>query len=179
MRGIASTDSASNRDQGLLRSLWLASRDAVLIASACALVALVFNFFRADGIALIQRSEYQILVPCPVTEGAVEAIEAEALKPEEPRTLLIDARPSGDYQKWHVAGAINITYDYLEPTEPKKIQSIAASGARRVVVYGDGENPDSGEQLAKEIAGKGIRNVSYVVGGFNELNKSLSSRGEP
>ena len=38
-----------------------------------------------------------------------------------------------------------------------------------MVVYGDGLEPDSGEELAKEIAGKGIRNVSFVQGGVKAL----------
>jgi hypothetical protein len=44
-------------------------------------------------------------------------------------------------------------------------RSIAASGASRVVVYGDGGRPDSGEHLGREISGRGIKNVFFVRGG--------------
>jgi hypothetical protein len=45
------------------------------------------------------------------------------------------------------------------------------------VVFGDGGNPDSGEQLAREIAGKGIRNVRFVEGGAPLLEKAAAVRG--
>ncbi len=44
-----------------------------------------------------------------------------------------------------------------------------------MVVYGDGGDPDSGEQLARELAGKGIRNVGFVRGGAPAI---LAARGE-
>jgi len=178
MRGLSPFNSNHNRDFGLFNSLKTGLRDAIAITIACALFALAFNALRSDGIAIVQQKEYQILVPCPVTEGKVEAIDAEALKPDEPRTLLIDARSSEEYQRWHLPGALSVPYDYLEPTDPKTINKIASSGAKRVVVYGDGDNPDSGEQLAKEVAGKGIRNVAFVTGGSDRLNKSDRAGGE-
>jgi hypothetical protein len=178
MRGVDVSSSDRNRDFRLIYTLKIGVRDAIAITIGCAIFALAFNALRSDGIALIQKSEYQILVPCPVTEGTVEAIEAKALKPGESRVLVIDARYSNDYKSWHFPGAINVTYDYLEPTDPKTIGEIASSGAKKVVIYGDGDNPDSGEQLAKEIAGKGIRNVSFVKGGSPKLNKSDPAGGE-
>jgi hypothetical protein len=178
MRGIDVSSSDRNRDLRLLYTLKIGLRDAIAITIGCAIFALAFNALRSDGIALVQKSEYQILVPCPVTEGTVESIEAKALKAGESRILVIDARSSNDYKSWHFTGAINIPYDYLEPTDPKKINEIASSGSKRVVIYGDGDDPDSGEQLAKEIAGKGIRNVSYVKGGSRQLNKGDPTGGE-
>lgn len=178
MRGLSPSKSNHNHDFGLFNSLKIGLRDAIAITIACFPFAFAFNALRSDGIALIQQKEYQILVPCPVTEGTVEATDAEALKPDAPRTLLIDARSSEEFQRWHLPGALNVPYDYLEPTDPKTINQIVSSGAKRVVVYGDGDNPDSGEQLAKEIAGKGIRNVAYVRGGSSRLNKSGTVGGE-
>ncbi len=46
---------------------------------------------------------------------------------------------------------------------------IASSRATRVVVYGDGGRPDSGEHLGKEISGRGIKNVGFVEGGAPAL----------
>jgi hypothetical protein len=37
------------------------------------------------------------------------------------------------------------------------------------MVFGDGQDPDSGEQLARELAGRGIRNVRFVQGGAPAL----------
>ncbi len=41
-----------------------------------------------------------------------------------------------------------------------------ASNAARVVVFGDGRVPDSGREMARELAGRGMVNVFYVEGGW-------------
>jgi hypothetical protein len=41
-----------------------------------------------------------------------------------------------------------------------------------VVVYGDGGAPDTGELLAREISGHGIKHVFFVEGGAPELRSS-------
>jgi hypothetical protein len=48
-----------------------------------------------------------------------------------------------------------------------------------VVVFGDGGDPDSGEQLARELAGAGIRNVVFVAGGAPRLQAATLPRGTP
>ncbi|MBN2358247.1 MAG: rhodanese-like domain-containing protein [Deltaproteobacteria bacterium] len=157
----------------------IALRDAAAIVAGCALVALVFNAVRGDGIPLVQKEEYQILVPCPETMGDATALAPDAPALRSPRALVVDARPAAEFERWHTASALNVPYDYLEPTPPAVIQRIAASGAAEVIVYGDGADPDSGEQLARELSGKGIRNVSYVTGGAAALQKGAPSGGQP
>jgi hypothetical protein len=125
----------------------------------------------------VQRSEYEILVPCPEGSGDAHAIQADDPTVWDPRTLLVDARSAAQHQRWHPTGAIAVPFDYLEPTSPEQVRRIASSGAGRVVVFGDGNNPDSGEQLAREIAGKGIRNVRFVEGGATLLEKTAAARG--
>jgi hypothetical protein len=134
-----------------------------------AVVALAFNAIRHDGLAMVARAPYRILVPCPETAGDVEALLAADPRLAEGRTLLIDARSRAEYDRWHAPGATHVAFDYLAPTDPAVLRQIASSGSTRVVVYGDGDDPDSGEQLARELAGKGIRNVGYVPGGARAL----------
>ena len=50
--------------------------------------------------------------------------------------------------------------------------------ARKVIVYGDGDDPDSGRQLADAISGKGVKNVFHVRGGADAL-KNRAQRREP
>jgi hypothetical protein len=47
-----------------------------------------------------------------------------------------------------------------------------------VVVVGDGEDPDSGRELARELAGKGLKNMAYVTGGAPALKAALTG-GRP
>ena len=160
-----------------LQSLRATVRDALLVLAACAAVGAATNALRPGGIAFVQRSEYEILVPCPEGSGDAPAISADDPAVWETRTLLVDARSAAEHQSWHPTGAIHVPFDYLEPTAPEQVRRIASSGAARVVVFGDGNNPDSGEQLAREIAGKGIRNVRFVEGGAARLEKAAAVRG--
>jgi hypothetical protein len=160
-----------------LPSLRTTVRDALFVLAACAAVGAATNALRPGGIAFVQRSEYEILVPCPEGSGDAQAIPADDSTVWETRTLLVDARSAAEYQRWHPREAIAVPFDYLEPTAPERVRRIASSGASRVVVFGDGGNPDSGEQLAREIAGKGIRNVRFVEGGAPLLEKAAALRG--
>ncbi len=76
---------------------------------------------------------------------------------------------------------MNVPYDYLDPTPDETINEmarrIASSGARRVVVIGDGQKPDSGKWLGKEISGKGIKNVFFVEGGAKALRAASEAGG--
>ncbi len=149
--------------------------DAALITAGCALVALGVNALRADGIPLVAAQAYEILVPCPETSGEVDTVAPTDPALGASTTLLVDARAPEAYAAWHLPGARSVPYDYLEPVCSVRLREVASSGAQRVVVYGDGEDPDSGEQLGRELSGKGIRNVGFVVGGAPALRVA---RGE-
>ncbi|MFH1437767.1 MAG: hypothetical protein ABIJ56_18815, partial [Pseudomonadota bacterium] len=59
------------------------------------------------------------------------------------------------------------------------LKEIASSGASMVVVYGDGDDPDSGKELGRELAGQGIRNVHYVEGGAPAIRDQNSGGAAP
>jgi hypothetical protein len=147
--------------------------ESALAVASCAAAALLVNGLRADGIPLVRTEPFELYVPCPEIQG-----DAEALAPGDPRlggALVLDARSAARHREWSWPGALHVPFDWLEPTAPATLASIAGSGASRVVVYGDGGDPDTGEQLARELAGKGIRNVFYIQGGAPALR---AERGE-
>ena len=158
-------------------------RDAAGVTAGCAVVALLVNgVLHPEGIPLVADAPYEILVPCPEPGGEVKALEPGHpwLEADERRTYLVDARGADAYETWHAARAVNVTYDYLDPT-PVEVtdelaKNIARSRAQRVAVYGDGDDPDSGEQLGMEIAEHGIRKVFFVRGGAPALRKVLGGR---
>ena len=143
--------------------------EAAVVALAGALLALLFNALRPAGLALVAHTPYQTLVPCPEPGGPVEALDAGNPEILSPRSFLIDARSQSEFDQRHLSGAVNVPYDWLDPVPEETLaelaHSIAASGATRVVVYGDGGRPDSGEHLGKEISGRGIKNVYFIRGG--------------
>lgn len=154
-------------------------RDAVIVLLVSATIGLAVNFLRPQGIPLVQKTEYQILVPCPEASGDAPGISADDSAIAEPRTLLLDARPAADHARWHPKAAVNLPFDYLAPAPPAEVRKVASSGAARVVVFGDGADPDTGEQLARELAGAGIRNVFFVQGGAAALEKSSAKKDAP
>ena len=144
-------------------------RDAALAVVVAAAVAFGVNAARRHGLALVARTPYDILKPCPVREGRVEDMQ-----PADPRlrargTLVIDAREVDEYARWHLEGARSIPYDFLRQTDAKRVREVLASGASLAVVYGDGADPDTGHELASDLALGGVRNVYRVVGGAPAL----------
>jgi rhodanese-related sulfurtransferase len=164
---------AEAEKQTLLSGLGIALRDAVIITAIAAAVGLLVNLFHPEKIPYIAEEEYNILVPCPEPGGEVTPLEATDPRVQAEDTFVVDARKQSEHQAWKLGEAMNIPYDYLEPIPDealdKLIKGIQKSGARRVVVYGDGKDPDSGEQAGKEISGKGIKNVFFIKGGAPAL----------
>ena len=150
-----------------------AVRDAVLITAACSVMGLLVNLFHPEKIPYIAEEEYETLVPCPEPGGEVTPLEATDAFVNAQDTFIVDARQKNEHQAWKLRDAMNIPYDYLEPIPDEVLMELIKrtqkSGARRVLVYGDGKNPDSGEQAGKEISGKGVKNVFFVKGGAPAL----------
>jgi rhodanese-related sulfurtransferase len=148
-------------------------REATAVALAASALALAVNAARPGGLPLVTRSPYEVLVPCPEPGGPVAALEPGESALASPRTIVIDAREADAFTEGHFPAAINVPYDWLDPVPEATLRelarSIAASRATRVVVYGDGGRPDSGEHLGREISGRGIRNVAFVRGGAGAL----------
>jgi hypothetical protein len=154
----------------MMAPMWTrALREATAVVVAASTVALAANALRPGGLPLVGRSPYEVLVPCPEPGGPVAALEPGEAAPESAHTFLIDAREGTAFADGHLPGAVSVPYDWLDPLPEARLRelarAIAASRATRVVVYGDGGRPDSGEHLGREISGRGIRHVAFVRGG--------------
>ncbi len=157
----------------------MAFRDACIVAFAFAVLAVVVNaWLHPEGIPFVAEREYDIMVPCPEPGGEVSPMAAGDARLRDPRTFIVDARDASDYGTWHFREALNLTYDYLDPTPDASIEALARAIARslsqQVLVYGDGDDPDTGEQLGKEISGKGIKNVFFLKGGAPLLRQDVA-----
>ncbi len=158
----------------LLAGSLAALRDALLLTAVCSGLGLAVNaWFHPESIPLLAEEEYETLVPCPEPGGEVTPIQPDDPQIQAESTFAVDARAEAAFDDWHLEGAMRVTYDYLDPTPEEVIEElarrIARSRAQRVVVYGDGDDPDTGEQLGREISGKGIKNVFFVQGGAPAL----------
>lgn len=155
----------------LFSALSRSLREAALIALGCAAVAVGANALRKDPLPIVQREPYQLFVPCPESHGAVDALEPGDPRLAQKGVLFIDARSAAAFSAWHEPGAVNLAYDFLEPVSENAVRSLLNSRASLVAVYGDGDDPDSGAELAKELSGKGVRGVAFVRGGAGALSK--------
>jgi hypothetical protein len=148
-------------------------REAAAVAGASALLALAANAVRPSSLPIVARVPYETLVPCPEPGGPVLALEPDDPALTSERSFLVDARSAREYRARHLPGAVNVPFDWLEPLPGGQLRelarAIAASRATRVVVYGDGGRPDSGENLGREISGRGIKYVHFVRGGAPAL----------
>jgi predicted sulfurtransferase len=170
---------AGVRSKGLGRwrdEMAIVLRDAVIAAGISFAAGLLVNLARPDAIAFVADQPYELFVPCSEPGGEVTPMAADAPALLADDTFVVDARSKEEFDAWRLRRAVNISYDYLDPTPQETLQdlaeTIARSRAKRVVVYGDGDTPDTGEQLAKEVSGHGIKHVFFVEGGAPELRSS-------
>ena len=156
-------------------SLGRALVEAVVVTAVTATVAVVSNALRPGGIPFVATTPYQTMVPCPEPGGPVEGVGPGDPAVNDPHSFLLDARGPQEFAVWHQPGAVSVPYDWLDPLPEATLEdlarAIAASRARKVVVYGDGARPDSGEHLGREISGRGIHNVCFVIGGAGALER--------
>jgi hypothetical protein len=147
--------------------------EGVVLALTTAAVSLAVNGLRSGGLPLVATAPYQTLVPCPEPGGPVEAVGPSDPVLRSVRSFLIDARSAEEYASAHVEGAVSVPYDWLDPLPDEVLDTlarrVAASRASRVIAYGDGGRPDSGEYLGRELTARGIRNVFYARGGAPAL----------
>jgi len=152
-------------------------RDAAIVMVVSTAVALTVNAVRSEGIRLVQQEQYDILVPCPEPVGDPEGMKADDARVKDSKSLLLDVRTKEEFATWRMEGARNQPFDWLGPPVDDEVKTVArqvaASRAQRVIVYGDGDDPDSGKEWAKLLSGARIKNVFYVEGGAPALNPSL------
>ncbi|HOU91545.1 MAG TPA: rhodanese-like domain-containing protein [Polyangiaceae bacterium] len=152
-------------------------RDAIGIAAAGSLVALAVNALRAEPLPLVARAEMETMVPCPEPMGAATPVPPGDERVKSPLTLLVDARSPEEHAAWHPDGAVSFPFDWLAESDEiarqaaEVAKAIARSRRQHVVVYGDGGDPDSGEQWAALLSGAGIKNVVFVKGGAPALGQ--------
>ena len=146
-------------------SMVVTLRDAALVIALSSILAIGVNLIREDGIPLVASEPYHIFVPCPEPSGEIFPIEPSAVRWSDERELIIDARGAGAFRQWHAPGAVNVPFDFLDPVADEVIDELIDTRSGRAVVYGDGRKPDTGEELASELSGRGMLNVHFVPGG--------------
>ena len=151
-----------------LRKVVLTATTVVLAAAAIGVVSNLVR--RQENLPWIQATPYELLVPCAEPVGQAQAIVARDALVLDKTSLLIDARATTEFAQRHIEHALNVPFDWLGPPVQDEVtrvtQMVTRSNAQRVIVYGDGDDPDSGREWARLLSGGGIRNVYYMDGGL-------------
>lgn len=150
--------------------------EAAAIAVAGSTLGIAANLVRSDQLAWRAAVPYETLVPCPEPIGDAAPLAPHDPLLDDPRTVLVSALDAAASRALPLPPRLVIPYDYLDEVPAADVRSVAAARAARVVVIGDGDRPDSGEQLARELSWRGIRNVFFVQGGAPAL---AAARGGP
>lgn len=162
-----------------VRTLYKGLFEAFVIAAAGFVIGGVANLFHPNKIPFIAEAEYETMVPCPVPGGDVNEMDIKNMSNQH-NFFVVDARSEQEYEQWHYPDAILMTYDYLDPIPQQKMNALTAAIAKaratKVVVYGDGDVPDSGNLLGKDISGNGIKNVHFIKGGAAAL-RAVPTKG--
>ncbi|MBW1881647.1 MAG: rhodanese-like domain-containing protein [Deltaproteobacteria bacterium] len=148
-------------------------RDASLVVALSFAVGVGTNAVQREGIPVIAKEAYHILVPCPVEGGEVLPLRADEVRWGGTKDLVIDARPATQAAQWPTPGARNVPYDFLDPIDDATVADLVSRPVERIVVVGDGLAPDSGREMGAELSGRGVRNVHYVEGGWKAARKHL------
>lgn len=174
--------SKTSTEPGAANEVTLVIRDAAIVVAVSALLALGVNAVRAEGIPLVQKEAYDILVPCPEPVGDPGEMASNDARIHDKTSLVLDVRSKEEFASWHWDGARNQPFDWLGPPVDDEVKTVAkqvaASKAQRVIVYGDGDDPDSGREWAKLLSGARIKNVFFVKGGAPALNPAIPKASE-
>jgi len=150
-------------------------RDAALVVALSFALGLGYNAVHSEAIPVVAKVPYRILVPCPVEGGEVVPLEATEVR-WDGSDLVLDARGAAEAATWSPPGARSVPYDFLDPIADATVADLVAVPVERVVVVGDGLVPDCGEEMGKELSGKGVRNVHFVRGGAPAVRAQLEGR---
>jgi hypothetical protein len=169
-------------EPGTTHDALIVVRDATVVLVVSTVLSLGFNAVRANGISLVQKEEYDILVPCPEPVGDPGEMASNDARIRDEKSLVLDVRSKEEFSSWHVEGARNQPFDWLGPPVDAEVQTVAkqvaASKAQRVIVYGDGDDPDSGREWAKLLSGARIKSVFFIKGGAPALNPAIPKPSE-
>lgn len=143
---------------------------AAAIVVVAVLVALVANYIRADGIALVSDwSPAGRLLAATGRDDMVIPMDQAIAFHETREAIFVDARSPELFAEGHIAGAINIpweaVYDHIE------LFFDAVSDNHAVIIaYCDGEACPLSEELVSLLRDMGYANARVLVNGWTLWN---------
>ncbi|MCJ8501340.1 rhodanese-like domain-containing protein [Desulfatitalea alkaliphila] len=131
-----------------------------------ALLALTFNHFRSDGIALVADwSPAGRLQAATGSDDLVIPMDQAITFHETREAVFVDARSPNEFAEGHIAGAINVpwenAFDYIE-----QFFAAVPDDSTVVIAYCDGEGCPLSEELVLLLRDMGYGNARVLVNGW-------------
>tara|TARA_A100001037_G_C15082779_1_gene605085 strand:+ start:522 stop:998 length:477 start_codon:yes stop_codon:yes gene_type:complete len=151
-------------------NIGLPSVQVFILLVLSSLFSLFLNGIRSDGIPLLAKElDVAETIEISVDEPQLLAISLkQALDLYNKGTVFIDAREPEYYNDGHIMGSWNIPF-FFELTF--KLDSLQGKDSP-VVIYCDGKECGSSEDLAYELQGEGFTNLYVFKGGWTEWSQN-------
>lgn len=139
-------------------------RQAVAIFLFSALLALLVNALRPDGLAWVGDWTPQAQLALNTGENLMISLpEAEAFYYAE-AALMLDARSPEEYAAGHIAGARNLPWEQFDAHMNEVIQEVYREDL--IITYCDGESCNLSQEVALALMDRGYTNVRVLVNGW-------------
>lgn len=151
-----------------LRSTWRdVVRESLLVVCAGMVIGLLSNSVRSDGLQLgtapARATEGECAPPTEQTNWVSLAEATELVR--APDVVFVDARPTEEFVRAHVAGAYSVPFHSGQPVPRDALDAVAS--ARVIVTYCDTHGGcQASSALAKALAQAGATDVRVLEGGW-------------
>ena len=129
-------------------------------------LALLVNGVRKDGLALVMPFPPEYRCPSQMTEGRSTPAKEALRQHGHEEAVFVDARSKDSYDKAHIKGAINLSYSFLDAVPQEAVDQLRKY--RMIIVYCNTEAEERSKLMAGELSEAGLKEVSYLEGGFFE-----------
>lgn len=138
---------------------------ALGILTLATLLSLEVNYFRPDGLPLLNAAQSAVKLD---QAGSEISIKDAAMLFITKRAVFLDARSQYEFMQGHVQGAIS-----LPPSEfPALIKTLSPrlEGVEAIITYCDGELCPLSHTLAERLRSAGFKNVWVLKNGWTIWN---------
>ncbi len=144
--------------------LTIARQAAVLVFLAVA-IGLGVNQVRSNRLLLIGDWSHEARLKTPSGQSMVISLEEAETLFFSGRAVFLDARPSADFERGHIAGAFCLPWQEFEFFFDRVFPDLLPDAT--IVAYCDGETCDLSEHLAEELYNMGYENVRVLINGWS------------
>jgi rhodanese-related sulfurtransferase len=141
-------------------------RQSISILLLAALLGLLFNEFRSDGVALFADWSIEARIADNPGEFTLVSLEEAKKLFSSKQAIFIDARSPEDYRRGHILWAQNLPWESMEEHVDRVTAGIPPEA--NIIVYCDGEDCMLSEYVARDLFYMGYDHVKVLVNGWTK-----------